>query len=457
MKLVFRLLFFFCFFASKPFLAQSKVMSLNKIFKRVSENHPSFRLANLEIDKAEAYLFSQRGGFDPSFQGDYNTKNFENKLYYQNTEAFLKIPTWIGADIKAGYENNNGKQLPNDLTQGSSTFIGIEMPLLKDFLIDKRRASLQMAKIYKTQSNETRTLMLNDLYLQVASDYYNWCRNYWILILYKQFSENANVRLQLVKNQFTAGDRAMIDTVEAFIQWQNFELDRLEAQQNEWFAKQMLSLHLWNDDGFPYELQESAIPDTLEVQKFDKHILGNWNIEEHPSVKFYNYKMDAQAVQLKLNRQQILPQLNLGASFLQRSFNQMENTPIAENYKFGISFKAPLGMREARGKTLLSKLELNETNWFLKYKKWEIETKVKTIDREYHLYVKMLENVQLLNLNYFKMLNNESLLLTQGESNIFLVNNRENKWLEGRIKAIDLYTKTQITHRKRLWAQGRYE
>jgi hypothetical protein len=69
----------------------------------------------------------------------------------------------------------------------------------------------------------------------------------------------------------------------------------------------------------------------------------------------------------------------------------------------------------------------------------------------------MLENVQLLNLNYFKMLNNESLLLTQGESNIFLVNNRENKWLEGRIKAIDLYTKTQITHRKRLWAQGRYE
>ena len=66
MKLVFRLLFFFCFFASKPFWAQSKVISLNQIFKRVSENHPSFRLANLEIDKAEAYLFSQRGGFDPS-------------------------------------------------------------------------------------------------------------------------------------------------------------------------------------------------------------------------------------------------------------------------------------------------------------------------------------------------------------------------------------------------------
>ncbi|MEB3088296.1 hypothetical protein VJJ19_07645, partial [Parvimonas sp. D4] len=84
--------------------------------------------ALIGIRKAEADLLSAKGGFDPLIAMDASRKTFDGKNYYFYTNPEVKIPTWIGADIKAGIENNGGDLLARETTPGQTSYLGIEMP-----------------------------------------------------------------------------------------------------------------------------------------------------------------------------------------------------------------------------------------------------------------------------------------------------------------------------------------
>ena len=126
--------------------------------------HPMVKQASLMVERAQADLTASRAGFDPAFYVAADRKTFDGKNYYNYLNPELKIPSWFGVEVKAGLENNRGDFTNPELSLGKSSYLGVSVPVAKNLLMDKRRAALQQAKIFREQSKAEQSLAINDLH-----------------------------------------------------------------------------------------------------------------------------------------------------------------------------------------------------------------------------------------------------------------------------------------------------
>lgn len=174
-------------------------LSITNTLDLINQYHPIAKQATLKVDMAKASLLSSRGAFDPAFYLNNEQKTLDGKNYFYYSNPELKIPTWYGIELKAGYENNYGDKLSAETTFGKSSYLGISVPLLKDLLIDKRRSDLAQSKIVVQLSKEEKQLMLNDLYLDGASSYWQWTYAFQKQALFSNIIKNAKNRLEFIK------------------------------------------------------------------------------------------------------------------------------------------------------------------------------------------------------------------------------------------------------------------
>jgi outer membrane protein TolC len=239
------------------FNTNAQVLSPEKFIEQVRTFHPIAKQANIKVEKANAALLSAKGGFDPTLEMDASRKTFDGKNYYFSTNPELKLPTRIGGmDIKAGVEDNGGLFLNNQITRGQSSYLGVEMPLLKGLLIDQRRANLQQAVLFTQQSEQDRLKMQNDLLFDAYNAYWQWAGSYQLFSIYRQFLQVSLDRFRLVKLAYANGDRALIDTIEALTQVQQFQLLQTDAKVKLVNAQLELANFLWNENDAAYLLND---------------------------------------------------------------------------------------------------------------------------------------------------------------------------------------------------------
>jgi len=200
--------------------------------------HPVAKQAKLAIAMADAQVQSARGAFDPAFYIKNEQKTFDGKNYYSYANPELKIPTWYGVDIKAGFENNLGERLEPITTVGKSSYLGVSVPLLKGALLDKRRSTVLQAKLLAKMSVQDQLLTYNNLLYEAAEAYWAWVSSYQKSQILSQTLKLSQDRFNLVKSAFMHGERAGIDTTEALSQLQFIEAAQsqawLEFQNNAW-------------------------------------------------------------------------------------------------------------------------------------------------------------------------------------------------------------------------------
>ena len=160
-------------------------------------------------------------------------------------------------------ENNGGDYISSEITKGKTSYLGLEIPLASGLLLDKRRAALQQAKLFRSQSEQERLLILNSLFLESYLAYWSWAASYQQYTAYEKFTEIANTRLRLIRIAFTQGDRAVMDTVEAYAQLQSYTLMQSEALLKLTNAKLDLSNYLWFENYSSYQLPDNYLPENL--------------------------------------------------------------------------------------------------------------------------------------------------------------------------------------------------
>lgn len=440
-------LLIFIVFSQHTFSQTGKqvTFTVEAFIQRVKLYHPVAKQANILIDKAAAELLSARGGFDPLLSTDASRKTFDGKNYYYYANPQLKIPTPIGIDIKTGLENNGGNFLNSEFTAGKTSYLGVEIPLAKGLMMDRRRAVLQQAKIFQQQSEQERLAVLNDLLFAAYTDYWQWAGAFQLYSVISQFVDVANNRLRLVRIAYTNGDRAVIDTIEAFTQVQNYQLQASEALLKLNNAIFNLSNHLWQAGDIPEQLPSVYLPDTIQFamtmipQPIDELI--NQSTIQNPALKTYELKLNSLEVERRLKFQSLLPALNLSANLLNKNYYALKGldaTLLQNNYKWGIDFKLPLFLREGRGAYRQAKLKIKETDLQFIDKRWQVENKIRTYYNENILLTEQLQTAQNIYKNYYSLLRNEELKFNQGESSLFLVNSREIKVLELLEKQVEL-------------------
>lgn len=450
-------------FLSTFLLAQQpkEILTEQTFIQFVKQNHPLAKVALLQVDKAQAELLAAKGGFDPSIAGEADRKTLDGKNYYYHTNPELKIPTPIGVDVKTGIENNGGDYLSSEYTKGSASYAGVEIALAKGLLIDKRRAALQQAKIYINQSEQEKRKLLNDLLYDASVTYWHWAGSYQLYSVYSKFLQFSNDRFRLVKVAYNNGDRSLADTIEAYTQVQNFQLLQAEALLKLNAMQYEMSNFLWLSKDSAVVMPNYYVPDTVAFNINTappnlQDIIGT-AMSTNPSIRSYDFKINSLKVEQRLKTQSLLPTLNLKANLLSKdyySFKNFNSVYYENNYKWGIDFKMPLFLREARGDVRKAKLKITETNLELTNKKTELTNKIRNYHNEASIIKNQLSIVQNTYNAYNQLLKAETLKFNNGESSLFLVNSRENKVLEAMQKQIELRVKYFKALYSINWAAG---
>ncbi len=212
-----------------------------------------------------------------------------------------------------------------------------------------------------------------------------------------------------------------------------------------------VSNYLWAADNTPFFLQPDVIPDEeSQMLKADSFVTPDLAQiletirNQHPDLLQYQFKLSALDIEKKLKFQEILPTVNFRYNQLGRGYDIAKTitNPLFENsFQYGISIGIPLRLSAGRGEYKTAKLKITETKLQQYQKIQQLENKIKSyynelaaLKTQVSLYEKAVQN-------YNTLLKGEETRLLNGESSLFLVNNRESKTLEALQKLTELKVK----------------
>ena len=433
--------------------------SYSSFIEQVKQNHPVSKQAKIVVEKAVADLLGAKSSFDPTINYQTDNKTFDGKNYYSYENAELKIPTWAGIDVKTGIESNKGQFINSEVSKGYSSYVGIDVPIIKNLVIDKRRAAVLQANNLLKASEQEKQSILNQLVLEASVDYWKWAAQYQLLNLYKQYVATATNRYSITKVAYTNGARSALDTIEALTQLQQLKILENDAELLYKNAGIELSNYLWESNDSAYQLSPAAFPESIENYQGDLNIndLISVSILQNPDVKAYDYKINNLLIEKKLKFQSLLPMLNVKTNILNQNYNVFKDVSVQlyqNNYKFGIDLKMPLFLREGRADYKKAKLKIAETNFAYAAKKIEIQNKVRSYGNENMYQKNQLALLKNINYNTNALLKGELIKFYNGNSNLFLVNTRENKVIETAEKLISLQFKIIKSYLGAKWASG---
>ena len=437
-------------------------LSPSQFIAIVKQYHPITKQANLLIEKAKAEAIVAKAGFDPTFYIATDEKTFGGKNYYTYINPELKIPTWYGIEIKTGVEDNSGLFTSPETSLGQTSYLGIAVPIAKNLLMDKRRAALKQAVVLQKLSNAERQNILNDLLYDAYSAYWTWVKEYQNIQVFSNAININKERYRFIKISYQQGERAALDTVEALTQLQIIQFQQSEALLRFKNTSLELSTFLWLDNNLPYQLPTNAQP---EMNWGKENLLPNTaNVDEliqtarqnHPKLQLYNFKLEGLEIERKLKFQGLLPTFNIKANLLSKGYNVFNNfeTPLKNNYKFGIDFGIPLRLSEGRGEYQKAKLKIQETNFDIALKRMEVENKIRSYYNEFETLKQQMVLYEATFKNYQLLLKGEEARFKSGESTLFLLNSRESKVLETSQKLNELVAKLQKAQVSIQWAVG---
>jgi outer membrane protein TolC len=441
------LIFNFLIFFSLVVNAQEEitVISLSEYLGYVKTFHPIVKQANLIVSESEVKLLKARGAFDPKLEVDYDRKVFKNTEYYDKLNAAFKIPTWYGIELKGNFEENEGFYLNPESTvpEDGLYSVGVSVSLARNLLINNRMAMLKQAKLFVKQAEAEQQMEVNNVIYNATITYFNWLKTYNEKRLFEDFLANAEMRFNGIKKSYEVGEMPAIDTLEARIALNNRKLDLEKARIKYIKSSLELSNYLWLNENTPIEIKENVVPDINTFQDVDSVLntsgftIENLDLTNHPKIQSLDYKLQSLNVERKLKLNDLLPKVDLQYNFLSET-PEIARSFSTSAYKSGLNISFPLFLRKERGDLKLAKLKMQNTEFDIQTTTVTLKNKIDAINQELKSFESQNEFTKVIVDDYGIMLQAEERKFFLGESSLFLVNSRESKLIDAKLKAIEL-------------------
>lgn len=440
-----------------------KVLPFDAFMSLVKKGHPLSVQANLQEAFGEATVQGARGGFDPKAYSDVSQKYFKDSQYYSNIDAGVKVPTWFGLELMAGFEQNQGVFLnpENNVPSTGLWMGGVSMALGQGMFIDERRAGLRQAQVYQESTEAERVRLMNELLFSAGEAYWDFFKSYNNLRIYRGALQLAQERFVGVKQSARLGDVPAIDTLEAGIQVQNRLLALQQAQLDFKNSALYLGVFLWADGMVPLVLEENTVPyreDELTVSNAASlsQIVLQDLVLQHPELLLTGFKIEQLEIEERWKREQLKPEINLKYQPLnERLFG---DSPLANysanNYSWGLEFNMPLFLRKERSGVALTGLKIREQELAFENKQANLQNKLQAALNMWDVSFEQIALYRRTVRDYEQLLAGERRKFEAGESSLFLVNSRELSYINAQIKLVSLLAENQKAILKTNYALG---
>lgn len=442
------LIFFFGLSVSKSSFASTDTLTYKAFITLLLGHHPIAAMADLRAMAGKAEFNKAQGAFEPIIGAQYDRKYFDGKNYFSLFTSELKVPLWIG-EVKAGYDYYYGAQInpENLLPQDGMPYVGVSLPLIQNLFTDKKRTQLRQAQLFKESASFERVSMLNDLLVNATVAYWDWSAAYQKYLLNYSALELAQQRHQMIIQSVLLGDRPMIDTTESITQVQYRQVAAQQAL-TEWFQATFdLSNYCWSTNQSPVLLDTSVIAEIPESKfSLKEYVLDDQlnQLSSQPELNIYRLKVKSLDYERKLKAELLKPQLNANYYLMGNGldFSASSNQAFfTQRYKFGVDFQMPLLFAQSRSEYKLAKYKLQEVKYTYDLKQLSVANKVKIYWYELENVRSQIGNLRQIVVNNKQLLEAEQDRFFNGESNVFLINARENKYIESQEKLYELYAK----------------
>lgn len=435
-------------------------LSLAEVYEVIYQYHPLIQKAKLIPALALQDIRKARGMFDPTVMGDWTQKQYKETDYYQKLNAEIKVPTILGFDLKAGYENNSGVYLNNEATVPSEGlfYAGIELPLLRNLVFDERRATLRKAQVFADMAQAEQQKEINKLFFAVAKDYWEWHAAYQSLKVAEEGIEVAEFRFESVKDAYEYGKYRAIDTTEALMELQKRKVERLQALVDFEKTRLALSGHVWSEDGEALFIKPTIAPSNRggQIENFDLQTMLATAAEFHPELLKQTFKLNTLKIDRKLYQYSLMPQLDLSYKPILYP-RQADNLALTEDYKFGLRLYAPLFLRKERASFAMAKIKIRQQELDLNFTQRDIQIGVEQAYIQVNRLAQMVDLQRKNAENALVLRDGEQVLFELGSSNVFMINYRERYYLDSKQKLIELEMKYAKAKAELLWNSGQNE
>jgi len=354
------LCWFSCWLLGGPLLAraESQPLLLGEVLASVTNQYPPLLAALIERDVAAGRLRSANAVFDFNVF----SKIFSNPGGYYDSSTvdtgFEQFTGWWGSTIFGGYRITRGGSLPDydkDRTQGAGEpRFGVRLPLLRDGSIDRRRAAVLKARLDQELADPFIQRQHLDFIRAASVGYYAWLAAGQRLQLGEELLRVANDRGDSLTNQVNAGliPRISLKDNERLIVAR--QLAVTQARRRFEAAGLALSLFLRDNaeapqiagrERLPASFPPAPPPETTQMEADIKLAIA-----ARPEVRRIQLAGEKLGVDLRLARNQMLPQLDAGASVSQDIGRRLYKDKGEFETQLGIEFRLPLQRSEAKGR-----------------------------------------------------------------------------------------------------------
>ena len=435
----------------------------------VGQFHPVARQAALNPERAQQDIRQARGAFDPTVNGKYYGKQLKGTEYFHDWETYLRIPTWFGVDVKAGWDRGTGPYVnPQEYTaSGGLSYVGLSVPLGQGLLVDERRTALRVAQALTGLAEAERRAIRNKLLLSASKDYWEWALATERLRLLAANEQVASVRFAATRQRVLAGDLAAIDSVEAQAELQNRQSQRVAARVQSQNATLVVSSYLWDAQGRPRELPAAAQPQPLPPSFAWRPLtpdslatLAAQAQQLHPDLLKTRVKQVQLGLENRLLLNKLLPKFNVDYNLLMPG-RPLEGNPqpfqggySVNNYKLGLSLAQPILLRAERAKRQLNQIKLRDASFQLDNDQRLVGNALQTAANDWQALLEQLRLQQQATANYQRLRDGELIRFDNGESTVFFINSRESSLLSARQKLAELQAKYAQTQAQLRYAAG---
>ena len=408
------------------------------LLQSIDRHYPQIKIACLDIAKAEGELIKAKGHFDPSIEAI--TRSQPAGGYINNYgDMQFNLPTlYNGLKLFAGYRNGEGNwpiYYQNYLTNSGGEYrAGLSFPLLRDRGIDKERTDLLTSAQSILMKQQDAEAVKIKIYQEAITAYWQWVEAGLQLKTFRQLLMLAKKRQEAIEKQAAQGalpKLAISENMQQIVQREQLlNQGRMIFEQ----AGVNLSLYYRDKQGNPEIPDEHTLPSLATASISGRR--SKAPLMAHPGIQKLETYAGIMKLKRELARNELLPHLDATAYTFKQNGTGGYPLLIPQAAMIGLSFKFPLLQREAKGNLIRAQTELTQVSLEKNFLYDQLNTQyskiligIKRSVQQVSLLKRELSLAE-------KVQQGETKKFFQGDSTLFLVNQREQSTTQVQLNAL---------------------
>ncbi len=421
-----------------------ETLALEDVVGAAVQFHPLITAAIEERVGADGERLAAQGSFDRLIRGDfvdYATGGYSGTYYNMQAEQPFEF---LGSKLVGGYRQSSGT-FPiyddyNNTNQEGEVRAGLEVPLLRDRDIDKRRALIQKSTVQQEVAGLSLNLRRIDLARAAGLAYWEWVAAHRKNRVFEKLLRVAKDRDAQLTRRASAGDIARFDQTDNERQVLQRESQLLSGQRALQKSEFELSFFYRDVDGKP-RLVTSAHPPKLIPLLFPP---GMNQVDDRvgeaflgrPELQRLTGLIQQQEVELALAENDLLPKLDL-QSYVARDLGAGSSNRDETELKIGMMLEVPLQTRNQQGRIDQYSAKARELNAQAEALRDRIRVEVQDALNAIEISRERVD-VARRELTLAEQLEEgERTKFQQGDSNLIFINLREQTTADAAIREID--------------------